>query len=476
MGNPKIDPGLLFERARALRAPFMAHLRRSFIHLATGGEWAAGLPDATRRNLVWFWLDGLFASASDNIVGTYLVVFLLALGASQGQIGLLSALSSLSAALMLMPGALLVERIGRRRGIVLAGGGWARAALLLLALAPLILSGPQLIWFAIALAVSRDALGNLSFPAWMSLTADIVPMAGRGRYFASRNFIMAITGMSATFLIGLLITHLSGTTGYQAALLIAFIIGAMSIFSFSRIAESQPQTAEPPRMNPSSADPAPASLAPDSPETCWQSEEDGKRPARLAVLSRLSGLLSHREFVLFAGVTALWNLSLNIAGPFFNVYLVKNLAANPTMVGLTSIASSVAGMLAQTRLGVLYDRWGARRMVAVSGLLIPVIPLAWIWINSAWYVIPINLVSGALWGAYNMGSFNYLLQITPPERRARYSAIFQIVVTLSLAAGAALGSLVLARWGFPGVFGGSGAGRMIAALLFIYLTARLTRP
>ena len=164
---------------------------------------------------------------------------------------------------------------------------------------------------------------------------------------------------------------------------------------------------------------------------------------------------------------------MNFAGPFFTVHLVKNLGANASMVGLTAIASSLSGMLIQFKLGELNDRWGSRKLTVISGLLIPMIPLAWAFIDSVWYVIPINLVSGALWGAYGMGSFNYLLQITPQERRARFSAIFQMVVTISLAVGAALGSLVVAQpWGFFAVFSGSAAGRLAAALLFARLSTR----
>jgi len=113
---------------------------RSFARLTIGGNWALTLPSGVRRNLRWFWGDGLLAAASDNIVVTYLVLYVLAMGASRAQIGLLSSLSSLSAALFLLPGALLVERLGRRKEITLmAGGGAARLILLVLALVPLVL-------------------------------------------------------------------------------------------------------------------------------------------------------------------------------------------------------------------------------------------------------------------------------------------------------------------------------------------------
>src|SRR5947207_1078252 len=103
-----------------------------------GGAWGLGLPLEIRQNLRWFWMDGLFAAASDNVYGTYIAIYILALGASRAQIGLMSSLSSLSSAILLIPGALLVERLGRRKQITLASGGSAaRLLLLMLAVAPL---------------------------------------------------------------------------------------------------------------------------------------------------------------------------------------------------------------------------------------------------------------------------------------------------------------------------------------------------
>jgi MFS family permease len=426
-------------------SPLWAKTRSAFNRLATGGDWALAQSEKTRRNLIWFWFDGFFASASDNVIGTYLVVYLLALGATQAQIGLMSSLSSLMAASMLLPGAMLVERIGRRRNLCLIGGGWARLAILFIALLPIFgLPATALIPVAIALSVSRDAMGNLSFPAWMSLTGDIIPIEGRGRFFSSRNFIMGLAGMIMTFIAGLVINRFVQPVGYQVVLFAAFLIGTLSIFSFSHISDQPLQkrvTAAIPQV---------------------------KKPgAGLSAL--IKEMAGHREFLYFAGTSALWNFSINIAGPFFSVYLVKDLHADAAMIGLTSIATSVATMLSQRKLGELNDRWGARRLTMISGLLIPVVPLFWLFTTSGWHVILINLVGGVLWAGYNLASFNYLLMITPEDNRARYSAIFQIVVTISLALGPVLGTQMVSHLGYSSIFIASGAGRMAAALLLVRL-------
>jgi MFS family permease len=416
-------------------------LRHSFAHLITGGDWAYALPAETRRNLHRFWFDGLFASASDNILITYLTLYVLALGATRAQIGLMSSLSSLSAAILLLPGAILVERFHHRKEITLLfGGGIARLMLLFLAVIPFTLSGQALVYTVIAFSVARDAFGNLAYPAWISLTADIVPMPGRGRYFGSRNYVMGIAGMVTVLAVGELITRAGQPLGFQLAMGLAFALGMTSTYYFSRLhepAQSAPQTW--------------VSL---TPPTLWRD------------------LRSHSGFLALTLTAAIWNFSLNIAGPFFNVYMVQNLKATATLVGITSVVSSVATLVFQRPLGRLVDRWGSHRVQLISGLLIPILPFSWVFVRSIWHVIPINILSGILWGAYGLASFNLLLELTPEGQRARYSAIYQIIIMVALAAGAALGGLMVTKWGYVAIFVGSGIGRLAAALLFARFVRR----
>lgn len=414
--------------------------RLAFVKLATGGDWAISLSKRVRQDLMWFWCDGMFASASDNIVVTYLTIYILALGGTQSQIGIMSSLSSLACALVLMPGATLVERRSSRRKIVLLSSGWNRLALLFIAMAPFAIKSPWVIVVVIALSITRDSAGNLSYPAWMAMTGDVVPLEGRGRFFASRNFVMGVSGVVVTLGAGLLISSMHSPLGYQVSLLAACGFGAMSLFSFSHITDKPKALAYPQAQQP------------------------------LALIPLLRDMGAHRDFIAFASVTALWNFSLNVAGPFFTVFLVKNLHADANMVAITTIASTIASILAQRKSGDLNDRWGARKLAIICGLLIPIVPLMWVFATAAWNVIIINVLSGALWAGYNLGSFNYLLAVSPEERRARYGAMFQLTVTLSLALGAALGSLMVTLWGYQSVFLWSAIGRFAAAVLFVWLS------
>lgn len=432
----------MVQRRSSFQAAGERWLRTVSIQLM-GGAWAITQPAAIQRDLKWYSVDGFFASACDNILFTYLTLYLLALGASGGQIGTLSSLSSLLAAATLLPAALLVERIGRRKQIVLAGGAITRLALLLLAALPVFVGGSGAVIAAMGLSLLRDFGGNLLYPAWVSMNADLVPLEGRGRYFAARNFAVGVAGMLVTLLAGEVITRAPVPQGYQLAVLAAFILGSASIFSYSRLHDPHPQPAR------------------SGPKTGWKA----------GFGEAFRELLAHPRFLVLAGTAALWNFFLNTAGPFFNVYLVRDLHASATMVGVTAVASTVSGLAAQRKLGELADRWGARRLQLVTGLLIPSLPLLWTLAHEPWHVILINLWGGALWAGYNLASFNFLLEAMPAGSRERYSAIYQVVVMLSLSAGAAVGGLLVTRWGYLLVFTVSGVGRLLAALLF----ARLVR-
>jgi MFS family permease len=413
----------------------LARLRSEAALISAGGHWVGELPQAVRRNLRWFWFDGAFALGIDSIVNAFLVLYAVALGASSTQIGLMGALSGLGAALALLPGALLVERIGRRKEITLFGGGMAgRIVILLLVLLPLRLQGQAAVYLFIALVALRDTFGNLSLPAWTSLAADIVPLDQRGRYFASRSIAMTVTAMVTAFLAGVIINNNGSPAGYQQAFLLAFACGAASWFCFSRIQDPAPHPPPPVRST-------------------------GRQPI-------LGSILSHPQFLALCLHSAVWNFSLNVAGPFFNVYLVHNLQATLTQVGVLTAATSLASLPALRIFGPLADRWGPRRIVLLTSLLIPILPIAWIFAPSPLYVLAINLASGVLWSGFSMCVLNLLMQISPQAERARFSAVHQIIVTVFLALGAAFGGWVVTTFGYKAVFALSGIGRFIAALIF----------
>ena len=87
--------------------------------------------------------------------------------------------------------------------------------------------------------------------------------------------------------------------------------------------------------------------------------------------------------------------------------------------------------------------------------------LAWLFARTPLHGILLNIPGGILWAGFNLASFNFLLSLSPSEKRARYAGFFQLAVSLTATAETSLGSLIITTWGFLPIFALSGIGRFI---------------
>ncbi|MBP7044644.1 MAG: MFS transporter [Chloroflexi bacterium] len=399
------------------------------------------------RNLRYFWLDGVFAAASDNFYLGYVALYALTFGATNGQIGWLTAVGNLMGALALFPGAQLIEKVGRRKPVVLwTGGGVARLTLLGFAAFPLFIIGrPDIaILLIVLLEGTRAFAANMANPGWTSMVADLVPNAMRGRYFGSRNVAMGVAALLIGPLAGKLIT--AGNTwanspvlGYQIVFGLAFILGMISTALFSKINEPPMKT------------------------------EDGRHHQRGDLRKAIKQAPGYIGLIASAFV---WNLSLQIAAPFFNVYLVDAFQASTTTIGLLVAVSSLTALIGQPVFGRFLDKKGALWVMLVCGFTIPVLPLGWIFITAPWQVGLINTLGGFVWAGYNLANFNLLLLLTPDTQRARAVALYQTAVFTSAVIGPLLGGYLADAVSFQLLFGLSGLGRFMGMVLFFLFAAR----
>lgn len=398
--------------------------------------------------LRYFWLDGLFSAVGEAFFLNFIPLFAVAYGASNGQVGWIAAIGNLMGALALFPGAQAVEKVGSRRSIVVwTGGGVARFAILALALTPLLFpeNGRAAILMILLLNGVRAFAGNFANPAWTAMVADLVPDFMRGRYFSGRNVAMGAATLLLTPLAGWIIAHGNATGpgdffGYQATFVLAFSLGMVATWSFGRIPE--------PRVVAEQAETAPAR------ESLWRSVANS--PGFLGLVAS----------------AFIWNLALHIAGPFFNVYLIKELGGTTATVGMAAAVTSLFSLLSQPYWGRFLDRRGSIRMQNIAGFGIIILPALWIVATAPWHVYLINTLGGLLWAGFNLANFNLLLELTPNGQRHQAVALYQTVVFGAAFIGPLLGGYLADVTGFYLLFGLSSVGRLVAMLALVVLSSR----
>jgi MFS family permease len=401
-----------------------------------------GLSPRRLAGLRWMFMDALTSSVSGSFYEDYFVLFLLAAGVAEGRIGLVVGAGGLASVLAFLPGAFIASRLRVRKPfIMITSGGIARLAIFGLAFLPTLAhGGAGIFWAILGLRFTTALMGSVATPAGTTLTADVVPPAIRGRYFAARMAATSIVAAVATTAAGWSIRLLNGgvvdgVMGFRFSFAVAFVGGMIATACFSRIPEPPVRrTARAPRARDV------LSIARRSPAFLW-----------LAVSA------------------ALWSLAVSTASPFFNVYLVTRLGGNAAVVGVGAAVSALTGLGGYYLFGRLADRRGNRLVLMITGFLLPILPGVWAFITNPWQVCFLNIPSGLIWAGYNLASFNLLLEMCPPEDREAGVAVYQTLVAITTIGGPVLGGWLASRIGYVPMFAVTGAGRLASMVLFVAL-------
>ncbi|HLT58164.1 MAG: MFS transporter [Limnochordales bacterium] len=401
-------------------------------------------PDAARAAMRASAVEGAFASASDNAGTSFLSLYGLAMGATPAQLGVLAALPNLLSNVLQVPWALVTERLGRRRQIMLIGALGGRLLWLPLVFLPWISPSPaaavQLMMAAVAL---RSAVAAMTGPAWTSLMADLVPRRVRGVYFANRNALINVAALGATLLAGLLLEVGGEPGGYQLIYAFCVVMGAAAAVYMARMPDLPWEGRE-------AAEPA-------TPETrTWRA----RWRRTVAVFRRAP------NFNRYCGTTFIWTLGVHLPAPLFAVYFVRDLGGAEAAWGIVTAANFAATVLAQRYWGLLTQRFGEKRIMLLSGVGAAVLPFLWLLIPVPSLAIAVNGLGGFFWAGYNLASFNLLLELAPPVRRTTYVALYNTTVGLGATAGPLLGGFGAAAAGIPLVLVVSGVVRFVGLWLF----------
>ncbi len=401
----------------------------------------AGLADETQRSLRAFWLDGAFASIAGSFVDSYYTLYILSLGASNTQVGLVNTLTQLAGVGMSIPGALIADRTGRYKLVALICAILSRAMWPIMILAPWLLPPAGAVWLVVAAWVGIAVFGQLGNAAWTALQADLVPMKLRAGYFASRNIAMQLARLVVLPLAGFIVQLVGEPQGYQLNLGLALALGVVSLYFYSQQAEH----------------PAPSGVD------------------RLHPLAALRHVRTLPNFVRFLAAHAILQFGVMVGGPFIQVYWVQAVRWDVAVIGVMSMTSVFAGMVGMRLFGRLHERLGLLRTMSF-GLAVCLLPVLWLGVTEIWQGLLVQFVAGLSWSAYNLEAFNLLLATTPDDHRPQYIAIYTTIVSVVGAIGPILGGGLLDIVGFLPIFSASTILRATGLIVLLALVREPAAP
>jgi len=155
--------------------------------------------------------------------------------------------------------------------------------------------------------------------------------------------------------------------------------------------------------------------------------------------------LPESNFVKFTLFVSLMNFATFIAAPFFSVYMLRDLKFAYSTYTLITTSSTLASLLTLPFWGRYGDRYGNARMLKVSALLIPLIPLLWLISANPIFLILINAFAGYAWSGFNLCAVNFIFDAASPEVRTRCLGYFNFTNGIALFFGGLIGGYLAGR-------------------------------
>jgi MFS family permease len=355
--------------------------------------------------------DGVAYSVMSGVGETYFAAYALFLGATAAQVSLLAAVPPLFGALMQLFAAWLEGRVGSRRTLILSGAFMHALTWFPIIWLPYFFPGQAIAVMVSCIVLYYGWIG-LGSPLWCSLMAELVPSRKRGRYFGGRTQLMSISSFAGLIAGGLALEffemHDNARLGFMVIFTVAAVARLYSVYHLARMHEPQ--------------------------------AGDRRAPTHPALPPHAQ--VSRARFVRFSLFVGAVSFAVSVAGPFFTVYMLKDLKFSYFQFTVATAVTVLAQFLTLRNWGRLSDVFGNRSVIAATAMIVPFVPVLWLLSDNFFWVLFIQALAGWSWAGFGLATGNYLYDVVAPHRRTLYWAIHNVMTGVGTCVGALLGGVM----------------------------------
>ena len=359
--------------------------------------------------------------------GALLVALALKLGATYLQIGIITSIPLFSNVFQIVS-IYLVQRWQQRKKVVVLCTLLGRAAYLLIALIPFTSVGHYGVYVMMMALVLQHGLGAISNGSWSSWMRDLIPHRTMGAFFSRRLAIVQTLSIFLSIATVLLLDQ-AEAQGPQTELYLYggfFLVGSGTGLIGSYFLAKTPEPAYQPVVTP--------------------------------LLSLVKLPFRHLNFRRLMLYMASWNFAVNLATPFFTVYLLETLGLSMAyVIGLTTLTQGF-NVLFFRRWGRYADRYSNKAVLLVcaplyltciAGMIFTTLP----GVHAG--TLPLLIVLHALMGVATAGtglaSGSIGLKLAPQEHSVAYLSMLSFTNSLTsgvapIVSGWLAGSLTTVAW------------------------------
>ena len=395
--------------------------------------------------------EGGVAASSISLGQSYLPAFALALNATNSQIGILHAIINFIPGIIQLKASNLMRKFSRKKIVMTS------VIIRMILWIPIILTGllfylgfNHSTWLLIGLCGTFYAVAAISHPVWFSWMGSLVPENTRGKYFSKRNRVTGLMSIITIITAAIILDAMKKygqSIGNEIGLT---ILGFGLLFTMAIITRGYSLKLLKKQYEP----------------------RFKLRKKDFFSLKQFLQKCTKTPFGRFTIFRFLLSFAVEIAGPFWAVYMLRNLGMSYLWYMLIIVAGAGFRLIFLPMLGKFSDRFGNIKLMRMTSWLIATIPF--IWIIST--LMPTNLstkifllfvpqvVSGFAWAGYDLAVNNYVFDSVSSQKRSFGMSYVTLMIGIATFLGAGLGAgLVLLNVKF------------METILFVFLISGILR-
>ncbi|MGV8161887.1 MAG: MFS transporter [Candidatus Nanoarchaeia archaeon] len=386
--------------------------------------------------------EGVLKSIKTGITTNFTAPFGLALGLSPSYVAFLTSIPHLLGSLSSLFVEALIRWVEKRKKVMVAASYMESYTwLLVVVLAILSLKNP---WLLIILVTLDAVFMNLQYPIWNSIMSETVPENRLGKYFGLRNVLVGIASLTSMIIAGLILNKFADV---NKLLGFAIIFGAAFIATYAAT-----------RYQSKIIDPYPK----------VKSKDETKHSFAEFILT-----IKENNFGRYTWFYATFQMVVNIATPFFAIYMLEVLKFNYVTFTIVTLAAALSSLASMKIWGKLIDKYGSKKIMSITSFLVPGGALLWL-ISSDWrYLVCVEIYSGIVWAGFNLSCSTFMYESVKPEYKIKYYSYNKVLYGTGVFIGVMLGVLlvnmppILFASNIQFIILVSGTLRLLVAIIFI---------
>ncbi len=399
--------------------------------------------------------DGFSFSVMVGIGEAYLPAFMLARGLGEMNAAMIATVPVLLGSMLQLLAPLVLQKLKSYRRFVVTTASLQACSMLMLMGMALLPHVPA--WAVYIPATLYWAAGLATGPAWNTWVEQLVPRRIRSGFFARRSRLSHVGVLFGLISGGLLLRWSVAHEMTVAVFAILFGVGAIGRFVSAAMLARHTEAVH-------TAGKYSLGFARDPDDVAADRSSFGDRLSAMLQMIRRPGPAG--RLVSFLMIV---QIAVHVSGPYFNPFMLKVLKLSwVDYMGLLSLGF-IGKMLSLPWAGRFADRWGADRLLWVGSVGIVPISALWFVAQDVWFLACLQILSGLVWGCYELAMLLQFFGQIPGERRVAMLTLYNLGNSAAMVAGTLIGALILNSLGrnhdaYLFVFVASGCLRLFALL------------